>query len=295
MASKKKKGSKNAEGTTEASLLFFYTRLSLDCCAIASYLKKPKGKSNSLHTVQNAVLDYIWIRWYLKLIIAIIWSHTCTGIHIICAVAQLLHRCMWWGPQAHECIQSRRTARCPHYHITELQTGPPGFTPRQICVETDPEQAPSPPSFTTLLPISTIQEAVRRVQTCQAVQSARKTARCCLSFTPCHPLSPPSSSWRCAFTITKIQLGFNYKRISAHPQDFSCPATVTISSDWQRSYFWVPGDINMPRTSSRGGLRMPLPTQLLSTHSPAALSHLVSSSSIQSPADEATGAKQALR
>lgn len=154
MASKKKKGSKNGKGTTEESLLFFYTSLSLDCCAIASYLKKPKGKSSSSHTVQNAVLDYIWMRRYLKPIIAIIQSHMCIGIHSIFAATQLLHCSAWWGPRAHKCIQSRKIARWPHNSITNLQTGPPGLTTRQICMDANPEQPPSSPSSVTVLPTS---------------------------------------------------------------------------------------------------------------------------------------------
>lgn len=152
MVLKKKKGSKNGKGTTEASLLFFYSRLSLEYCAIASYLKKPKGKSSSSHTVQNSVLDYIWIRRYLKPIIARIGSHTCAAIRIIFAATQLPHCSAWRGPQAHECIQSRRTARWPHYCITELQAGPAGLTTRQVCVEANPEQPPSPPRSITMLP-----------------------------------------------------------------------------------------------------------------------------------------------
>lgn len=281
MASKKKKGSKNGKGTTEASLLVFYTRLSLDCRAIASYLKKPKGKSSSSHTVQNAVLDDIWIRQYLKPIIARIQSHTCTGIHIIFAAMKLLHCSAWQGTWVHECIQSRRTTRWPHYCITELQTGPTGLTTRQICTEANTEQPPSSPRSITVLPILTLWEVVRRVQVHQVLQfslwTAHKIARCCPSPTPCHILSPPTSSWRCAFTtywdpLIQLQRGL------------SLPSGPLLSS--QGHYiFRLPQVLFLsPRRHKPTrdlGQRWPphATTNALARHSllPAAHSHLVSS------------------
>lgn len=140
------------------------------------------------------MLDYIWIRLYLKPIIARIQSDTCTGIHIIFATAQLLRCSAWWGSQAHEHIQSRRTARWPHYCATELQTWLASLTTRQICTEDNPELPLSPPRPITMLPISAFQEVVRRGQAHQVLQfslwTAHKTARCCL-FT--YSLYPQSS------------------------------------------------------------------------------------------------------
>lgn len=141
------------------------------------------------------MLHYIWIRLYLKPITARIRSHTCTGTRIIFAKAQLLHCSARWGSWAHKHIQSRRTARWPQNCVTELQPWPAGLTTRQICTEANPEQPLSPPRRITMLPISTLQEAVRRGQACQVLQfslrTAHKPARCC-HFT-CSFLYPQSS------------------------------------------------------------------------------------------------------
>lgn len=160
----------------------------------------------------------------------------------------------------------------------------------------NPEHPPSPPRSITTLPTSTLQEAVRRVGARQVLQfsprSACKTARSCLPPSPCHILSPLTSSSRCALTtyrdpLTQLQRGLR------SPSGPLSASRDTILPACHRSYFWVPGDINMPRTSSRGGLPMPLPTHLVSTHQ-LAVTWLLTSS-IQSLAREVIGATKALK
>lgn len=86
-------------------------------------------------------------------------------------------------------------------HLTTasgLQTGQPASPQGKICTEANPEQSPFPPRSMTMLPISALQEVVRRVQVRQvlqfSLQTAHRTGRCCLSPTPCHVLSPLTSS-----------------------------------------------------------------------------------------------------
>lgn len=140
---------------------------------------------------------------------------------------------------------------------------------------------------------------MRRVQARQVLQftlwTAHQTARCCLSPAPRHILSPLASSWRCAFTTDRDPL-FSYKWVSACLQDLSHPPRDTLPSDCHGSYFWAVEDRSIPRTSCRGGLPMPLPTHLLSTHSSQQLAVTwLLPTSIQNSAGEAMGAKQALK
>lgn len=226
------------------------------------------------------MLDYIWIRLYLKPIIARIQSDTCTGIHIIFATAQLLRCSAWRGSRAHEHVQSRRTARWPHYCATELQTWPASLTTRQICTEDNPElpfPLPGPSPCSPSQHFRRLWEEVRPIKSSSSVYELHiKQIDAVFLPTPCI-LSPLTSSWRCAFDhLPRFPL-FSYWGVSAHLQGLSHPPRDTILSACHRSYFWVPRSINMPRTLGRGGLIVPLPIYLLSIHPTAACSHLASS------------------
>lgn len=174
----------------------------------------------------------------------------------------LLHCSAHWEPWAHEHLRSRRTARWPCYCIAEHQIGPAGLTTRWICAEANPEQPPSPPKFNTMFPISILWAVVRSVQAHRVLQ-----------FTLWTPHKPASSCFHPFLVISSVLFPLPE---GAHL--FISPYSVTMGSQltFKPSHLHpgalcqqtATGPISESQVTEacRGGLLVPLPIYLLSTH-----------------------------
>lgn len=176
---------------------------------------------------------------------------------------------------------------------------PAGLLTRQVSTEANPDQSVFSPRSITMLPISRIQEALRRVQAHRDHQlvlwTAYKTARCYFSPAPCHILSPLTYSWRWVFTAYRDPLIQLQRDLSSPWRLHSYSQRHYTVSPCHRSCFWVWGDKQCPgpqaEVISPGHYQPPC--------SPLSLEQLMvtwlDSSIIQHPASEATGVKQALK